>query len=256
MRRSEWRYLVDVVGVLVGREFKARYQGATLGVAWSLISPLLFLVTFYFVFKVVLDLGIPRYASFAFIGILAWSWFQGALNEAVSGISANAGLVGQPGFPVATLPVAAVMLGLINFAVALPVLFAVLVVEGARPQAWMLALPVLAAVQFVLTLGFALLVAALNVHYRDTRQILPVILQLGYYVTPIFYDPDKLPHAYAWVFMVNPMSHLVQAYRAVLLDGGPPDWLGLCGVTAFSMVLLAGAYAYFRQASRRFLEEI
>jgi ABC-type polysaccharide/polyol phosphate export permease len=253
---ARWSHQRDVIATLVGREFKGRYKNTAMGMAWSVISPLMFLLVFYFLFEKVLDLGIPRYASFAFTGIVAWMWFQGTLSEAVTSISSNASLVSQPGFPVATLPVVAVTSNLVNFLIALPLLAGLLLIEGARPGLSLIALPLLFALQYLLALSFAYVVAAFNVHFRDTQYILPIMLQLGYYVTPIFYDLKRVPPEYHSLFNWNPMVPLVQGYRAILLEGAWPDWRAIAAVALVSLAVLFLGYRYFRHASYRFLEDL
>jgi len=252
-----WLHFRDVILVLVGRDYKGRYKNTALGFAWSVISPLLFLLTFYFIFKLVIDLGIPRYATFVFSGVIAWTWFSTSLSQAVLSIPAHPNLVGQPGFPVAALPIVAVTSNLINFMISLPLLLVILAIEGSAPTpALLIGLPLLVATQFVLTLSVAYVVAAINVTFRDTQFILPIILQLGYYVTPIFYDVSRVPRDYRPIFDLNPMVAIITAYRNLLMHGILPDWTMLAGVFAASILLLVLGYRYFQRASHRFLEEL
>ncbi|OJU12595.1 MAG: hypothetical protein BGN86_01100 [Caulobacterales bacterium 68-7] len=254
--RGRLAHALDVVRVLVGREFKSRYRKTSLGVAWSVLSPLLFLMTFYLVFKVVIDLQIERYASYIFIGIVAWTWFQGALGDSVIGISSNPGLVSQPGFPVFAVPIVSVTTALINFLTALPIVLVVLLFEGARPHLIWLTLPLLVFIQYVLTLGLSYLLAALNVHLRDTQYILPAVLQIGYFMSPIFYDASRAPKQFALLFNLNPMVHILGGYRDILLRGAAPNWGALGVVFVCSAALLWVGHAFFRRASYRFLEEL
>lgn len=257
--KFELRWLVhwrDVVLVLVRRDFRGRYKHTKIGFAWSVISPLLFLLIFYCLFTKIINLQIPRYASFVFTGIVAWSWTQGALLQSVSSISSNAPLVNQPGFPIAALPVIAVLISMINFLFALPFLFVLLWIEGTVWSASLLSLPAIMAVQFLFILSLAYMVAALNVAFRDVEQALPILLQLGYYVTPVFYDLAKVPAGYHWAFNYNPIAVTIENYRAVLMNGQWPDWQSLGWVTLASLVLLVLGVRYFNRARFRFLEEL
>jgi ABC-type polysaccharide/polyol phosphate export permease len=246
----------DVVVVLVDREFKSRYKNTVIGMVWSVISPLMFLAVFYLMFKLVFNLGIPRYASFVFTGILAWMWLQSALNEAVASITSSGSMVSQPGFPLAALPIVSVAVNLINFLVALPLLAAILLIEGAVLTSALFLLPLLVLIQFILILGLAYLSAAANVYFRDVRYILPVILQIGYYITPIFYDSSAIPQKYLTFLMWNPMTHVVSAYREVLMNGKTPNLQILLWLAATSLGVLLVGYYYFKRASYRFLEEL
>jgi ABC-type polysaccharide/polyol phosphate export permease len=251
-----WSYFRDVVLTLVRRDFTARYRNTVVGVAWSLITPLLFVVVFYFLFKVILNISIEKYASFVYIGVLVWTWFQSSVADGVAAITSNPNLVSQPGFPVASLPIVAVTTNLFNLVVALPVLLVLLFVEGTRPSLAMFWLPLIMIIQYAMTLSVCFFVAAVNVAIRDVQYIVPVILQIGYYLTPIFYSGDKIPERFRPIMRANPMYGLVGAYRDALIDGRSPDLVVLTATLAVSLILLAVAASYFRRASYRFLEDL
>ncbi|MBX7483645.1 ABC transporter permease [Qipengyuania qiaonensis] len=255
-RRDRINHWKDVVALLVSRDFRGRYQHARIGALWALVSPLLFLTVFYFLFGHVLDLGIENYASFAFIGILVWNWTQSSLMSAVTSMSANPGLVAQPGFPLGTLPVVSVVAAFLNLLIALPLLVILTVIEGVAPTAAYLALPLVVAVQFFFTLALCFVIAALNVALRDVEQILPVLLQLGYYVTPIFYSLSNIPDALQPYFRLNPMVTVITSYRDIVLRGIWPDWASLGMVLFGSLLLLWFGQSYFQRARQSFLEEL
>jgi ABC-type polysaccharide/polyol phosphate export permease len=157
---------------------------------------------------------------------------------------------------VASLPIVAVASNLVTFVISLPLLLVVMLLEGAHPGASALfALPIV-VVQFVLTLAVSYLVAGLNVAARDVQFIIPVLLQIGYYVTPIFYSLDKIPAAYRQVLSLSPLAVIIDGYRTVLIDNHAPDWIALLVSFVVSVVLLVLAAKYFVHASRRFLEDI
>lgn len=251
-----WRHLLEVVAVLVERSHKARYKSTTMGVVWAIVSPTLFLLTFVFLFRRVFDLQISNYASYAFIGIVAWSWLQSSVNEAVNCITSNGSLLVQPRFPAAALPVVAVSANLLNYLLTFPLMIVILSFEGAKFGLALLAVPLLIVCQFLFLLSAAYFVAALNVTLRDMQYIVPILLQLGYFGTPIFYDHKVLPPDVQSILEMNPMLHIIQAYRTVLIDGAWPDWSVLAVIFAMSFVLLGLTFRYFRHSSFRFLEEI
>lgn len=249
-------HLGDVIGVLVRRDFRARYKHTSIGMFWSVLNPLFFLLIFYTVFAHGLDLLATPLLSGIFVAILSWQWMQGGLNQATSSITGNASLIGQPGFPVEALPVVSTITAMLNFAIALPVLGAFMVYEGFSFGANALWVPAIVAVQFVLILSISYFVAAVNVTFRDVEQSLPIILQLGYFITPIFYELGSLSGGIKSFVLLNPVTHLVEAYRAVLLRNEPPDWQMLLLMLAASMVVLALTLTHFRVARSRFLEEL
>jgi ABC-type polysaccharide/polyol phosphate export permease len=255
-RRHGFAHTLDVVYVLISRQIKGKYKNTVVGFAWSWITPLLYLLVFYWVFKIGFNIRIPSYATFALTGILTWMWVQTALSESTTSITAHGSLVNQPGFPVAALPVVAIATSLINFVAGLPVLLAIALIEGASINWTLLLLPAVMAVQFLLMLGFAYLFAAVTVSLRDMQYALPVLLQLGYYVTPIFYNADAVPAEYHLFLVLNPMYHIISAYRSIILDGSIPELTPLIWITAGSILFLVITRRYFTKASVHFLEEL
>jgi lipopolysaccharide transport system permease protein len=249
-------YLRDLVRELVARDMKVRYKGSALGILWSLMNPLMQLVVFHFIFRLVLQLNIPRYSSFAFSGMLAWSWFQASLLDASGSMLNSRELIKRPGFPVAILPVVAVTTHLIYFLLALPILMLFLIIGGGGVKPMILILPLVMAVQFALTLSLGYLAAIANVMFRDAHYLLGVSLQLLFFLTPVFYDASAVPQRYRALYQLNPMAHLVGAYRGVLIEGRAPDWVALLALAGLAAGLLYIGLRTFRRASYRFAEEV
>ena len=250
-------YIRDLLRELVGRDMKLRYKRSVLGIAWTLLNPLLQLLVFLFIFNLVLPLHIPHYSSFLFAGILAWNWFQGALNQSTGAIVDNRELLRRPGFSIAILPIVTVTSHLIHFLLALPVLVLFLMLDGSPVTSALGALPVVIALQFILTLGLAYLVATFHVTFRDTQYLLNVLLNLLFYLTPVFYEASAIPARYQSLYWLNPMVSLIDAYRTILAHGTLPNHLisllvlGLCATA-----LLVYGYVTFMRASYRFVEEL
>ncbi len=253
---SGWAHHLEVVAVLVRRDQKARYQSTAMGVIWAVASPLLFLLIFYVLFGVLMPLGIPNYASHVMVGIVAWIWFQTSLNEAVTCIPWNANLINQPRFPRAALPVATVLSNMLTFLMTLPILLTLVIAETGQIGWPLLAMPAVVLVQAVVILSIAFFAAAMNVTFRDMQYIVPILLQLGYFLTPIFYDLNMVEPRFRWVLAANPFLHLIEAYRAILIRGQWPDMVTLTLLLLAALALMAVTLRYFRRASLRFLEEL
>ena len=190
---------------LVARELKARYRGSVLGFFWSFINPLLLLLVYSFVFTVVMpsahDKRIEPYALFMFCGILPWTWFSSSLNESAGVLISGGNLIKKVLFPAEILPIVTVLANMIHFFFGLVILAGFLVYYQRPQTAGELALfPVVVLVQLILTLGFALLLSALTVHFRDIRDILSNLLTFWFFATPIIYpwflfeDPENPGH--------------------------------------------------------------
>ncbi|NBD17301.1 MAG: ABC transporter permease [Cyanobacteria bacterium] len=258
MFQQQWQlpYLWDLLRSLVDRNLKLMYKRSTLGIAWTLINPLLQLAVFVFVFQIILNINIPQYASYVFCGLLVWTWFQSSLFEATGVIINNQPLIRQPRFPVVILPIVVVSTGLIHFLLALPVLIIFLLIDGVQLTPWALLLPLLNLVQFLLTISIAYFLAALNVTFRDTQHTLGVVLQLLFYMTPIFYQIGNIPDQYWYAYGLNPLVHLVTSYRQILIGGTQPDWLALGMILGCCAIALPVGYRIFKRQSLRFVEEI
>ena len=254
--RRSLSHLRDVIRVLVSRDQKSRYSNTLMGVLWAVASPVLFLLTFYLLFRVILPLNIPNYASHVFVGLVVWSWFQNTVMDSVGCIVNNPGAVNQPRFPVVALPVAVATSHFVTLLLTLPLLVVILWFEGATPGASLLALPLLIGCQYVFVLAAGFLVAGLNVRFRDLSYIVPILLQLGYFATPIFYDLSSVPEGVKKYTLLNPMLVLMEAYRAILIRGEWPEARAILLVLAGSVLLLLITLRYFLRARDGFLEEI
>lgn len=238
------------------RDLRLRYKRSTLGIAWSLVNPLTQVLIFTFLFSKVLPLNIPNYTAFIFSGVLAWSWFSSAMSSASGAIVNNRDLVRRPHFPVAVLPIVTVVTHGIHYLLALPALLVVAVADGAPLGAAALALPLIIALQFCFTLGLAYLVAASHVRFRDTQHIVGMVVMLAFYITPIFYKAEQVPAEYHLIYDLNPMTAILAAYRAVLIENQWPAVQPLAIVLLVSAALLALGYIVFDRASIRFAEEL
>ena len=174
-------YIRDLLVTLVGRDMKLRYKRSILGIAWSLLTPLAQLAVFYVTFDVLLPLNVPNYLSFLFTGVLVWNWFQVSLYQATSTIVDNRELIKRPGFPTAILPVVTVASYLVHFLLALPILFVFLLWGGVGMTSAIFALPLVIAIQFILTLSVAYFTATFYVTFRDTQHLLGVGLNLLFF---------------------------------------------------------------------------
>ncbi len=253
-RQSAWA--LDLLIVLVSRDLKLLYKRSLLGIAWTLINPLLQLAVFSFLFRIVLKVDIPHYSSYAFSGLLIWSWTQSSLIQATGAIVNNRPLIRQSGFPVGILPLVTIATGLVHLSLAFPILLFFLIADGVALTRYLSLLPLLFVIQFGLTASLAYPLAALNVTFRDTQHTVGVLLQLTNYLLPIFYTISQVPSQIRSLYSLNPMVPLLAAYRSILFTGHSPDWLAILGVTLAAALLLPAGYRFFRRQSDRFVEEV
>lgn len=256
MTNSRLIYYRDLIRELVLRDIKVRYKRSALGFAWTLANPLLYLVVFYFVFKLALEINIPRFGAFAFTGILVFSWFQSSMAQSAGAIVHNRELIRSPGFSPAVLPIVTVTSNLVHFLVAVFVLLVYQLILGSGIGFQIFYLPLLIALQFIFTLSLAYVIAASNVVFRDVGHLVTVLLQLLFFMTPIFYDASMIPDKYQALYRLNPMVHFVEAYRSILLGVNGINWWAITAIGAFSILLLYVGRHFFLRLSYRFVEEL
>jgi ABC-type polysaccharide/polyol phosphate export permease len=251
-----------LVQSLVARELKARYRGSVLGVFWSFINPLLLLLIYTFVFTVVLPGARPPqlepFAVFMFCGILPWTWFSSSLLESSSVLIAGGNLIRKVLFPAEILPFVTVLAGLVHFGLGLPILAGFLLYYRVPiAPTDLLWFPVIVAVQLVLTLGLALLLSALTVHFRDIRDLLSNLLTVWFFATPIIYDLSQAPPEVRRFLNINPFTHLAVAYQEVLFRPGPfTEWPRLLGVAAGSVLVFLVGYFVFDRLRDTLAEDV
>jgi lipopolysaccharide transport system permease protein len=239
----------DLLLALTGRELKARYRGSGFGFSWSLINPVLLLAVYTFVFGVIFPQGGRMGASgtdpywlFLVTGLFPWIWFSSSLLEGVMALSVNAALIRKAVFPIAILPMVAVASNLVHFLLTLPVLGVALIVgrfQGYSVGGWLaLLFPIVVLLHVVMISGLAIGLAALNVHFKDVRDLLTNLITLGFFVTPILYPLDMIPgEALRWVVRLNPVTPFVMGYQQLLFYNTLPDggvWLQMAVVALLS----------------------
>lgn len=238
LRGRRLAYLRDVTLHLVRRELALRYRGTALGWVWSLVPVVLQLSVTQFLFTRVIPLGVPNYPVFLLVGLLAWNHFAGALRMSTSSLEISRNLVLRPGFPTMLLPLVAVLVDFFDYIIALPILFAALALTtGIHVEAALL--PVLLLIQLLLSAGIGLLLAPLQLFFKDIRQIVLLVLTLGFWLTPVFYKQRQVPAAFKPIYQANPMAHLIEAQRLILLEGRMPSAVAL-GLVALAAVLAIG----------------
>jgi len=224
---------------LVVRELKARYRGSLLGYFWSLVNPLLLLAVYTFVFNYIFRPrieGADPYALFLMTGLFPWVWASTSLLEGTVSLTANAGLIRKAVFPAEILPMVNVLANLVHFLFALPILAGALLVGrwmGYQVGGWTAILfPLVVALEVPLLAGISIGLAALNVHFKDVKDIVTNLLTLLFFLTPIIYVLSSIPaefKALRWVIAwANPFTPFTLGYQALLFHGSLPDpfvWL-------------------------------
>lgn len=253
-----WMYR-GLLYFLAWRDILVRYKQTVVGIAWALIQPLLLMVILTIVFSRLAKLpsGGAPYSLLVFSGLLPWFFFSQAFGNAANSLIGNANMVAKVYFPRMIIPLSAVVVCLVDFAIAFALLLLLALVLGALPDWRVIALPGFLAVAIVTALGAGLWTAALNVKYRDFRYVVPFMIQVGMYISPVGFNSNLVPEKWRMLYALNPMVGVIDGFRWSLLGGKADLYLpGFALSTLLSVILLVTGILFFRRTERRFADLI
>ena len=243
--------------MLMMRDIKVRYKQTVLGIAWAVIQPLTMMLIFTFIFgrlaKIPSD-GMP-YPVFVFSGLLAWNFFSSAVSAGGMSMVGASGMISKVYFPRMVVPLSTIGVSAVDFCVSAILLFLIML-WFATGVGWQLLLfPVFMLGLLVCAVGVSLWLAAITVSYRDFRFVIPFMLQIWMYVTPVIYPLSFIPDDWRWIAYLNPVLGWVDGVRAAILNL-PIDWFAVMTSSAWTLLLLMFGLRYFRRAERRFADVI
>jgi lipopolysaccharide transport system permease protein len=250
--RDVWRYR-ELFWFLVWRDILVRYKQTVIGVAWSIIRPLVTMLAFTVVFGMLAKLpsdGVP-YPLLVFAAMLPWNFFSNALSESSSSLISNSNLLTKVYFPRIIVPVSSIIASLIDFGISLVIMATIMLWYGYLPDWRIVTLPLFLLLALLPVAGAGLLLSALNVKYRDFRYVVPFILQFGLYVSPVGFASSIVPEKWRLLYALNPMVGVIDGFRWALLNGTiEPYWPGLVLSTSLSLSLLVMGFWFFRKTER------
>jgi lipopolysaccharide transport system permease protein len=255
--RDLWIYR-ELVFFMIWRDIKVRYKQTLLGAAWAVIQPVLTMLVFNFVFGTIAKVpteGIP-YPIFSYVALLPWGLFSAALNNASRSLTTNQNMVTKIYFPRLVLPLASVLGGLVDFAIAFLILIVMMVYYKITPTPAIWTLPLFLVLTVVTALGVALWLSAINVQYRDVNYVLPFLTQFWLFLTPVAYSAKVISDKWQIVYSLNPMAGVVNGFRWALLgtNTGPNIYMAVS--VGISLIFLISGLFYFRSMERTFADTI
>jgi len=257
--RDLWRYR-ELFYVLAWRDVAVRYKQTAIGAAWALIRPFLTMMIFTIVFGRIAKLpsdGTAPYALMVFAGMLPWTFFSTGLGEASNSLVVNANLISKVYFPRLIVPTATVVVAFVDFLISFAILVGMMVWYRFMPS-WQIAfLPAFVLFAFVASIGPALWITALNVKYRDFRYIIPFLVQLGLYASPVGFSSQVVPHQWRLLYSLNPMVGVIDGFRWCILGGQSTLYLpGLAASAAVAVFFLWFGIRRFRRTEANFADLI
>ena len=246
----------EMIFSLVRKDLRGRYKGSVLGFLWTFINPLLQLCVYTLVFSVIMKSGIEQYYLFLFVALIPWMFFASSLQGGSACILAQKDMVKKIYFPREVMPIAYVTSAFVNMLFCFIVIFAVLIVSGRGINLIaLIALPVVMVVEYILCLGIALLASALTVYFRDLEYILGIVAMSWQYMTPVMYESNRVPEQYMFIWNLNPMTPVIEAYRAILFEGRFPELSTLLWAFALGITIMIIGAVVFSKLQKGFAEE-
>lgn len=246
----------DLIVVLTQKEIKVRYKSSWLGYAWSVANPLAFALVYFMAFGVFMRVQVPGYPYplFLVVGLFPWQWVANSLNAAPTTFVGNAVLIKKVRFPRAALVASVVLNDGLHFLVSVPVIVVLLLAYGFTPSwLWVPGVPLLVLAQLALVCGLALIVASLNLFFRDLERLTAIGTTFLFFLTPIIYPPDAIPATYQAVLRLNPVTPIIRSWQELFLAGTLDAGLLAAGYAWAGIFLLLGGLVY-RALSPRFAE--
>jgi len=257
-----WRYR-ELFYILSWRDIKVRYKQTVIGVVWSVLRPLLTMIIFTFIFGQVAKFEIPgvKYALAVFAGLLPWQFFSTGLSEASNSLVGNERLISKVYFPRMIIPASSVITSLVDLFIALGLMFCLMIWYGSVPSINLLFLPLFIILAFFASFGVGLWLTALNVKYRDFKHVVPFLVQIGLYLSPVGFTSDKasqiIPEKFRSLYYLNPMAGVIDGFRWCFFgDRTPPNWTGMLISLAVIIFFLLIGIRTFRKMEKSFADLI
>lgn len=246
----------ELIYFLVWRDIKVRYKQTILGASWALLQPLFTMLLFSIFFGRLAKIpseGVP-YPLFAFTALVPWTYFSNTLVQGSNSLVSNSSLIKKVYFPRLAIPLAKVLSGLVEFALSFVLLVGMALYYGYHPSIRMLGLPVLLLLAMITSLGSSLWLSALNVHIRDVEHLLPFLVQIWMYATPIAYPSSLVPAKWRTLYAINPMVAVAEGFRWALCGTKTVSVSTFVVSTAIALVLLVSGAYWFRRLERTFAD--
>jgi len=239
----------ELILIWIYREIRSRYRQSALGLGWAIVQPLVQIVVISVIFGNIIRVptGDTPYPVFAYVAILPWTFFSGAVSAAVPSLVNSMDLLTKIYFPREILPISAILARVFDLAIAGVIYIALITIYKIPLFATILYVPLIFLLQLIFIAGIGLLGAAISVFLRDISYAVPIGMQLWMYLTPVIYPIDLVPEQWRSIYMLNPMAVYIQSYRQVVLDGTPPQFEYLALAGAISIIIFIFGYYYFKR---------
>ncbi len=240
----------------VKKEIRGKYKGSFLGVLWSFVNPLLQVAVYAIVFPYIMRVQTDNYLIYLIIGIIPWTFFTTVINQGMITVRMNAGIIKKVYFPREILPISVALSGLINFLISCIIIVLFCLFGGVGITWHIIFLPLIALLQFILTLGIVFALSAINIYIKDTEYLVTFLINMLFYATPILYEASLFPEKIRFILYLNPMTQVIDAYRNIFLYHQMPDLMGIVYLVLIAVILFFLGLLIFRKLEKGFAEEV
>ena len=240
----------------VKKEIRGRYKNSFLGILWSFLNPLLQLAVYSVIFGALLAGGDKTYHIYICVALIPWTYFTTTISQAAFTIIGNGDIIKKVYFPREILPISVVTSGAVNFLISTIIILAFVLGAGLGLTKYIILYPFVLLIQYILLLGISFIVSSITVYFRDLEHIIGVVLMAAFYATPIVYRLSDLPANLQVIMQLNPMTHLINAYRDIFYYHQMPDMKMLLILLGISLVLTVIGYFIFKKLQKGFAEEL
>lgn len=246
----------ELLKTSIQKEIRGKYKKSFLGIFWSFLNPLLQLAVYAFIFPMILKNEQDNYIMFLFVALIPWTFFTTAVNQGTDVVVQNGNIVKKVYFPRTILPISVVTSAAINFMISTIIVIILAIFTGLGISKYILFYPLVLLIQYLVTLGIVLMLSSITVYLRDLQHIIGVVIQVLFYATPIVYAPSSIPQQFSFILTLNPMSHVINAYRDIFYYQQMPNLQSLLIVLLVGVVLCVLGYMIFTKLEKRFAEEL
>ena len=240
----------------IKKEIRGKYKGSFLGVLWSFVNPLLTVLVYAIVFPYIMRIKTDNYLIFLIIGVIPWTFFTTVIMQGMITVRMNEGIIKKVYFPREILPISVALSGLVNFFISSLIILIFCIFGGVGISWHLVLLPLIALLQFIFSLGIVFACSAINVYIKDTEYIVQFIINMLFYGTPILYTVELFPERLRWILYLNPMTHIISAYRDIFMYHRIPEVSSLGFITIVSLVVLFIGLGIFKKLEKGFAEQV
>ena len=240
----------------IKKDVGGKYKNSVLGVLWSFLYPLLQIAVYAIVFPLIMRSNMENYTVFVCCGLIPWNFFSTAISRSSFTMIENGNILKKVYFPREILPISVVTSEAVNFVISTIIILAFVLGTGMGLTWYVIFYPVILLIQYILLIGISLFVSSITVYFRDLQHFIGIALQLLFYATPIVYATNIIPESYQWILRLNPMTFIIDGYRAIFYYQQQPDFISLGITLLVSLILCVVGYLLFSKLQKRFAEEL